>query len=55
MTAIVFVFLPSLYAVIERLQYALVWFGVLIAVDLWVGRNKGTQRCTGFWKTRLHR
>jgi hypothetical protein len=41
MTAIVFLFLPSLYAVIERLQYALTWFGVLIAVDLWVGRNSG--------------
>jgi hypothetical protein len=54
MTAIVFVFLPSLYAVIERLQYALVWFGVLIAMNLWVGRIKGTQRCTDFWRTLLH-
>jgi hypothetical protein len=54
MTAIVFAFLPSLYAVIERLQYALLWVGVLIAVDLWVGRNKGTQSCTDFWKTLLH-
>jgi TRAP-type mannitol/chloroaromatic compound transport system permease large subunit len=33
-TAIIFVFLPILYAVIEGLKYALAWFGVLIAVDL---------------------
>ena len=50
MTAIVFVFLPSLYAVIEKLQYALAWFGVLIAMDLWVGRNKGAQSCIDFRK-----
>jgi hypothetical protein len=54
MLAIVFVFLPRLYAVIERLQYALVWFGLLIAVDLWVGRNKGTQSWIDFWKTLSH-
>jgi hypothetical protein len=46
MTAILFVFLPNLYSVIERLQYALAWFGVLIAVDLWVGRNKAYDCCT---------
>jgi TRAP-type mannitol/chloroaromatic compound transport system permease large subunit len=34
MTAILFVFLPNLYSVIERLQCALAWFGVLIAMDL---------------------
>jgi TRAP-type mannitol/chloroaromatic compound transport system permease large subunit len=32
MRVIVFEFLPSLYAVIERLQCVLAWFGVLTAV-----------------------
>jgi TRAP-type mannitol/chloroaromatic compound transport system permease large subunit len=35
MTAIIFVFLPNLYSVIEELQCAVAWFGVLIAMDLW--------------------
>jgi TRAP-type mannitol/chloroaromatic compound transport system permease large subunit len=34
MTAVLFVFLPNLYSVIERLQGALAWFGMLIAMDL---------------------
>jgi hypothetical protein len=48
MTAILFVFLPNLYSVIERLQYALAWFGVLIAVGLWVGRNKAYAKLHRF-------
>jgi hypothetical protein len=34
MTAIVFMFLPNLYSVIEGLPCVLAWFGVLIAMDL---------------------